>query len=326
VRFWLVCVIAVLVFSAVLAAQLKVDVQLVSVVATVMDDRGRYVPDLLAEDFVIEEDGQPQTITHFDQSSDLPVSMGVVLDTSGSMESKITTATNAVEQFLRTIHKDDDIFLLTFSGRPDLRQDFTSDRARLAASLRKVRVSGDTALYDAVDQSLRKIKRGSHQKKAILLITDGDDTSSSKTFEQTLLAVRESELLIYALGISPGASRPLHEQPPIDPTPRGGSPFPIPGMPSSRAPVRRDTVDMNVLNAFAEASGGRAWSLSGTWSEKRGNQIESALDEIASELRNQYGLAYYPSHPMKDGKWHRIEIRAKNPRYYVRARKEYFGG
>ena len=127
--------------------------------ATVTGERGRYVPDLQAEDFVIEEDGQVQKITHFDQSSDLPVSMGVVLDTSGSMESKITTATNAVERFIRTIHKDDDIFLMTFSGRPELRQDFTSDRDRLAAALRRVRVSGDTALYDALDESLRKIKR-----------------------------------------------------------------------------------------------------------------------------------------------------------------------
>jgi len=83
---------------------------------------------------------------------------------------------------------------------------------------------------------------------------------------------------------------------------------------------------MDVLNAFADGSGGRAWMLAGTWSEARGNQIERGLDEIAAELRNQYSLGYYPSHPIKDGKWHRIAIRTKNSRYYVRARKEYFGG
>ena len=82
---------------------------------------------------------------------------------------------------------------------------------------------------------------------------------------------------------------------------------------------------MSVLNAFADAGGGKAWLLSGNWTEGRGNQIESILDEIASELRNQYSIGYYPSHPLKDGKWHRVEIKSKNPRYIVRARKDYFG-
>ena len=86
-----------------------------------------------------------------------------------------------------------------------------------------------------------------------------------------------------------------------------------------------DTVDMAVLNAFADASGGKAWLLSGAWTEGRGNQVENILDEIASELRNQYSIGYYPQHPLQDGKWHRIEITAKNSRYHVRARKEYFG-
>ena len=83
---------------------------------------------------------------------------------------------------------------------------------------------------------------------------------------------------------------------------------------------------MNVLNTFADASGGKAWLLSGSWTENRGSEIQRVLDEIAAELRNQYSIGYYPSHPLKDGKWHRIEIRAKNPRYHIRARKEYFGG
>jgi len=82
---------------------------------------------------------------------------------------------------------------------------------------------------------------------------------------------------------------------------------------------------MTILNGFADASGGRAWLLSGGWADNRGREIQAALDEIAAELRNQYNIGYYPTHEMKDGKWHRIEIRAKNRRYHVRARKEYFG-
>jgi VWFA-related protein len=354
---------AILLVSAVFA-QLKVDVSLVNVVATVTDDKGLYVPDLSAEDFIVKEDGQPQTIAHLTQSDDMPVSMGIALDTSGSMERKIATATGAVERFIRTIHPDDDIFLITFSERPVVRQDFTSDRDKLAAALRKVSVGGGTALYDALDDSLRKVAKGSHDKKAVLLITDGVDTASYTTFDEAQLSVRESELLVYCIGIAPANMGTMTERNPTPPNnggtypggrrgggyPGGGYPggvgIPIPGVPGgiplpipgrrpfpfqvsqrrgTGGPMNPDTVDMNILNAFADASGGKAWLLSGNWTEGRGNQVESILDEIASELRNQYSIGYYPTHPLQDGKWHRIEITAKNPKYHVRSRKEYFG-
>jgi VWFA-related protein len=362
-RFGFALIGAIFLGSA-LFAQLKVDVSLVNVVATVTDDKGLYVPDLTAEDFIVQEDGQKQTISHLTQSDDMPVSMGITLDTSGSMERKIATATGAVERFIRTIHPDDDIFLMTFSERPVLRQDFTSDRDKLAAALRKVTVGGGTALYDALDDSLRKVKKGEHDKKAVLLITDGVDTASYTTFDETQLSVRESELLVYCIGIAPANMGTMTERNPTPPSnggsypggrrgggypgggyPGGGMGIPFPGIPggiplpipgrrpfpfqlSQRrggGPMNPDTVDMNVLNAFADASGGKAWLLSGNWSEGRGNQVETILDEIASELRNQYSIGYYPSHPLQDGKWHRIEITTKNSKYHVRARKEYFG-
>lgn len=367
---------AALLAVPIVAAQLKVDVQLVNVVATVTDEKGRYVPDLAEEDFILYEDGQAQTIAHFSQSNDLPVSVGVVLDTSGSMERKIVTATKAIERFIRTIHQDDDIFLLAFASRPQLRQDFTDNRDKLAEALRRITVGGGTALYDALYEGLRKIKHGKHEKKAILLITDGEDTSSEISFDHAALTVRESELLVYCLGISPGSSGPMTESAPY-PAPRGGGgggspiprrgptisipfPFPMPGggrvpgggggrypdpndpngagyPPGSPPPpqsprrspggviVNPDTVDMDVLNTFADASGGKAWLLSGNWSEKGANEVQRALDEIAAELRNQYSIGYYPSHPIADGKWHRIEIRPRNRNYHARARKEYFG-
>src|SRR5438105_6554465 len=197
----LVCIIIIVVPA--LAVQLKVDVALVNVVATVTDETGHYVSDLSQDDLIVYEDGKVQKISHFSQSNELPVSMGVLLDTSGSMERKIGTATTAVERFIRSIHKDDDIFLMTFANRPELRQDFTDDRDRLAKALRRITVGGGTALYDAWDESLRKIKQGRHEKKAIRLITDGEDTSSFITFEESEARVREAELLIYCLGISP---------------------------------------------------------------------------------------------------------------------------
>jgi Ca-activated chloride channel family protein len=180
--------------ASALALQLKVDVPLVNIVATITDDKGRYVANLSPDDLIVEEDGQPQIIAHFNQSRDLPVSVGIVLDTSASMEPKISTATSAVERFIRTIHADDDVFLMTFSTWPVLQQDFTSDRERLARVLKGRGVTGSTALYDALVEGLRKIKGGKHQKKAILLISDGDDTLSSNSFGSAALAVRESEL------------------------------------------------------------------------------------------------------------------------------------
>src|SRR5438874_1956442 len=212
-RLGFVVVICCLLIAPVIAAQLKVDVALVNVVATITDETGHYVSDLTQDDLVVYEDGQPQKISHFSQANDLPVSIGVLLDTSGSMERKIGTATTAVERFIRTVHKDDDIFLMTFSNRPEVQQDFTDDREKLARALRRVRVGGGTALYDALELSLRKIKHGNQDKKAILLLTDGEDTSSETTFDETETAVRESELLVYCLGISPSGG-PLTERSP----------------------------------------------------------------------------------------------------------------
>jgi len=327
-----------------------VDVGLINVVATVTDSRGDYVEDLTAEDFVLEEDGQVQTITHLTQSNDLPVSVGIVLDSSESMERKISTASDAVEQFIRTIHKNDDIFLMTFDRRPQLRQDFTDNRDKLASALRKVKLGLGTALYDAVDDSLQKVKHGKQDKRAILLITDGEDTSSSIDVEDALLRVRQSNVLLYALGISPNgfdsttSRNPGRTTPPVI-GPQGGGrrggvvvpnlpiPIPIPGrrLEFQQGPQRqgggllRDSVNMKVLNELADVSGGKAWLVSGS-RNGRDNDIERALDEIAAELRNQYSLGYYPSHAINDGKWHRIRIRMKSSNYKVRFRGDYFGG
>src|SRR6266849_6370701 len=221
----LFCVI----FAPLLAAQLKVDVALVNVVATITDETGHYISDLTQDDIVVYEDGQVQKISHFSQANDLPVSIGVLLDTSGSMERKIGTATSAVERFIRSIHKDDDIFLMTFANRPDLRQDFTDDRDRLAKALRRVTVGGGTALYDALDEGLHKIKQGKHDKRAILLITDGEDTSSYMSFEEAQSRVRESELLVYCLGISPSGGFLTERSPGQYPNPRTGPTGPGPG-------------------------------------------------------------------------------------------------
>jgi Ca-activated chloride channel family protein len=304
----LVCTtVVLLLLSALPGAQLKVGVLVITVVATVVDGKGRTVPNLTKDDFIVEEDGQPQTIQHLLPTADLPISIGVVLDASGSMQSKIRTAQRALDRFFSVIHKDDEVFLMTFTRRASLIADFTSDRTRLTnALLTGVNVGGGTALYDSLYQALEKVKEGRYQKKAVLLVTDGEDMDSLTRFDKALQNIREAEMLVYSVGIkgAPGFDMGTDQ--------RVGN--------ARSSPPNNTTVDMTVLNRFGEASGGRAWEIS---EAAFGKKMDAVLDTIAAELRSQYSIGYYPNHPMKDGKWHSVRIRMKNPDYVARARKEY---
>ncbi len=361
-RWLLVVLVFGLSLSTIIASQITVDVKLVTLVATVTDSAGRHIPDLKPEDFLVVEDGSPQTVTLLEQSFDVPVSMGVVLDTSTSMESKINTATSSIDRFLQTLEPDDDIFLMTFARGVRLDQDFTSDRKKLASSLRRVQLSNGTAIYDAVEKSLRKVREGHHEKKAILLVTDGEDNASLITLDEALRNVRASEVLVYCLGISPDAFGSVTRGPTLPgqggPTVgRPGSPTGIPGgtnggrtngsvitLPGGiqipmPGPARRqfpsgnpggggnlDSVDMSVLNSIANASGGKAWLITSNSVNGSNSQLDNALDEISAELRSQYTIGYHPTHSLNDGKWHHVDVQMKNSRYTVRSRKEYFGG
>lgn len=305
-----VCTTVVLLFaSALLCAQLRLksDVLLINVVATVVDGRGRTVPNLTSDDFILEEDGQPQTIQHLLPSADLPISIGVIIDASGSMQSKIRTAQRAVDRFFSMIHEDDEIFVMTFTLRASLIADFTSDRTKLRnALLSGVNVGGGTALYDSLYQALQKVKEGRYEKKAVLLVTDGEDMNSLTRFDKALQYIRESEMLVYSIGIKGAPEFDLG----ADPSARG----------STASSRNSTTVDMKVLNRFGEASGGRAWEIA---EASFGKNMDAVLDTIAAELRSQYSIGYYPNHPKKDGKWHSVRIRMKNPDYSARGRKEY---
>jgi Ca-activated chloride channel homolog len=299
--------VVILLLGAFPYAQFKGGVVLINMVATVVDGKGRTVTNLTIDDFILEEDGQPQTIAHLLPSADLPISMGVVLDASLSMETKIRTAQRAVNRFFSMIHQDDEIFLMTFTRRASLIADFTSDRTKLTNALMTgVNLGGGTSLYDSLYQALQKVKEGRYQKKAVLLVTDGEDTTSLTRFDKALQDIRESDMLVYSVGI------------------RGAPGFdmgtdPLSGNARSSTP-NYTTVDMKVLNRFGEASGGRAWEIS---EATFGKNMDAVIDTIAAELRSQYSIGYYPTHPKKDGKWHSVRIRMKNPDYVARGRKEY---
>ncbi len=144
------------------------------------------------------------------------------------------------------------------------------------------------------------MKRGRHQKKAVLLVTDGEDTSSLTRIDKALQFTRAAEMLVYSIGI------------------RGAPGFDMGTSRSSRP--HHTTVDMTVLKQFGEASGGRAWEIA---EASFGKKLDEVLDTIAEELRSQYSIGYYPNNPVKDGKWHSIQVRMKNPAYKVRARNGY---
>ena len=299
--------VVLLLLSAVLGAQVRVGVLAINVVVTVVDGKGRTVPNLTIDDFILEEDGQPQTISLLSATADLPVSLGVILDVSGSMQNKIRTAQRALDRFFSMIDHDDEMFLMTFQMRASLIADFTSHRTTLTnALLSGVNVGGGTALYDSLYQALQKVKEGRYQKKAVLLVTDGEDTTSLTRFDKALQYIRESEMLVYSVGIrgAPGFDMGTDQL-------VGNS------VSSTR---NHTTVDMKVLNRFGEASGGRAWEIS---EAAFGKNMDAVLDTIAAELRSQYSIGYYPAHPVKDGRWHSVRIRMKNPDYVARARKEY---
>ena len=339
-RRWILAGLVCAICASTLFAQISLDVSLVTLVATVSDRSGRSVADLGPADFIVIEDGKEQNISLVEQNTDLPLSIGVLLDASYSMEPKIQTATAAIDRFLESLGPTDDIFLMSFSAKPKVEQNFTSDRKKISKALHKVKLGNRTALYDSVEQGIQKIRDGKHEKKALLLVTDGQDTVSRIRLDQVMTDIRQSHVLLYCLGIGADVNSWL-SGPPLLRLP-GGIVIPLPGparqqfpssgggRPSGRYPggsppyAGPETADMRVLNMLASASGAKAWQV--TPGSATSRSIDEVLDEVAAELRSQYTIGYYPNHGVNDGKWHQVVVRTKNPNYEVRSRKEYYGG
>jgi VWFA-related protein len=323
-------VLAALTLVAQTPSTLRVDVRLVNVVTTVTDAGGKFVPNLTADDFTVFEDGVPQKVTHFTQDRNLPVSVGILLDTSGSMAEKMRAASGAVERFINSIHADDDIFLMTFSRDVTVEQDFTSDRRKLAKAMTSLRVGGNTLLYEAVKQAIEKVQTGRHDKRAILVLSDGMDSQNKPaTLEALLGTIRRAEVLVYGLGTSPTVYADPNEHVPFTlPTPSSTVRGPTAVVNARGNTARRNTpitsgVNMGVLRQFAENSGGHAFLLSETFIDDGGSDLDKVLKTIAEELRGQYTLGYYPSAP-DNGSFHAIKVTTRGS-YNVRARSGYQG-
>ncbi len=191
----------------------KTGVELINVTATVTDANGRFVSGLRKEDFRLLEDGQEQQITHFN-SERVPVSLGLVVDTSGSMEGeKWVSARQALNRFLfQLLDRDDEVFLYRFDNQPELIETWTTDRERIATGLARIRPRGATSLYDAVASAVPLAQTGRHRKKAIVVISDGNDTNSRATVREIKTMIRSTEVLAYAIGIdTQGLASPAGE-------------------------------------------------------------------------------------------------------------------
>jgi Ca-activated chloride channel family protein len=266
---------------------------LITLTVTVTDTYGRFVTGLGKNAFTIFDDKTQQEISFF-SDEDAPVSLGVVFDVSGSMGGdKIMRAREALAKFVDTSHARDEYFLIGFNSRAQLLLDHTRDSDALMQKLTFIQTRGQTALYDATYLGVERVTRGAHKKRAILLISDGQDNSSRYTFSELKRLLKESDVIIYAIGIV-GAGD--------DSTLGYGG----------RA----------ILEELAGVSGGKAFFPS------TGAEMNDTFERIALELRTQYSIGYRPSSFANDGKWHKLKIKVQPPRgfprLFVRGREGYF--
>jgi VWFA-related protein len=313
------------------AFRFKSGVELINVTATVSDSSGRFVPGLRQEDFALYEDDQPQQVTHF-SAERVPVSLGIAVDTSGSMAgAKIDAAQNALDRFLyELLDKQDEIFLYRFSNYPVLLQSWTNDRQLLTRALGRLAPNGGTAMYDTVAEAIPLAARGQNRKKALLVISDGNDTASRTDIREIKQQIRETEVLVYAIGIDGEGEPTVRRAPPPQrfpipfpfPPGRGGRgrwpPIGTPGTGGAGWPrgSNDDHVNVAALRDMTDDSGGRTEIV------RDAQDLNPATVGIADELSKQYYLGY-ASTGKKDGRWHSIRVEVKNRAFRVRARRGY---
>ena len=257
---------------------IKSDVRLVLVPVSVTDGMQRFVKGLHKENFQVFEGKAPQEIREF-SSEDVPVSIGIILDMSGSMGDKLTRVREAIHQFCDTANLQDEFFLIDFSDMPHLAVDFTTSPEEIEKELVFSHPKGRTALLDAIYLGLRKMKSARYQKKALLIVSDGGDNHSLYDEREVRSVARESDVLIYSIGIFDRY---------------------VPTVEELRGPT--------LLSDIAEPTGGRAYVLQSP------NEIPAVARHIGAELRTQYVLAYKPENLPVDGKWRKINVKLRLPK------------
>ncbi|MCI0388763.1 MAG: VWA domain-containing protein [Acidobacteria bacterium] len=269
--------------------RILINTELVSLTVTVADKAGRYVAGLDRRAFAIYEDDVRQEIGFF-SDRDAPASIGVIFDVSASMSGeRIIRAGEALARFIQTGHPEDEYSLISFNDNVQLLLDRVHDGGALLSRFGGASPGGNTALYDAVALGIETLTRSRYEKRALVVISDGEDNRSRSTFNQVKLKLLESGVMIYTIVIGPLLPRS-----------------------NGRA----------VMHDLASASGGKSFFPS------NGEAMSEGFEEIALEMRHQYSIAYVPAKTTNDGRWRRLKVivtpPSGSPRLIVRNRKGYY--
>ena len=258
-------------------SRIRMNVDMVLVPVTVTDPMNRLVTGLEQEDFLIYEGNGPQQIRTV-ASEDAPVSIGIIFDLSGSMSSKLVRARESILQFIKTANPQDEFFVICFNDRPELEVDFTSSVEDIQARLATVRAGRRTVLLDAIYYGVAKMKDARHERKALLVVSDGGDNRSRYTEGEIRSQVRESDVEMYSIGIfDPYAATSEEREGPM------------------------------LLNDLSEETGGRLFRVDDV------AEMGDIAEKISTELRNQYVIGYRPKDLTRDGKWRKVKVKVNPP-------------
>jgi Ca-activated chloride channel family protein len=277
--------------------KIQTQVSLVVLHASVLNDRSVFVPGLKQENFRVFEDKVEQKLAVFKQE-DVPVSFGLVIDNSGSMRDKRPQVNAAALTFVKTSNPQDEGFVVNFNDDYylDTEHDFTNDLNEMRTALERIDARGSTALYDAVIGSLDHLKKGTRDKKVILIVTDGEDNASRHSLENTVEQAQRNDALIYAVGV-----------------------FSDDDIKHNRRAMKKART---ALSQLANATGGLAFF------PEDANDTEAICTQIAHDIRNQYTLAYYPSNVARDGSFRSVQVEIMPPhgsgKLSVRTRSGYY--
>jgi VWFA-related protein len=313
---------AVILVSALLVAQdappsqetptIKVNIDIVNVLFNVRDKSHGLVGNLTKDDFTVFEDGKQQEIKYFNRETDLPLTIGLLIDVSASQMNLIDIEKNAADQFFQNVIRPKDLaFLISFGADADLLQDYTSSPRLLRKGLEDLHVNSDvgglhpgpvptigqprgTILYDAVYLAAHDQLKGQVGRKVLVMITDGEDQGSRYTIRQAIEAAQKADALLYSFFY---VDRDFYRQ-------NGGIMF--------------GGGNAGALRQMSDETGGHVFQIN------RKLTLQSAFDELNAEMRSQYAIGYIPTNPVKDGGFRRIEIRTNNKDWKVQARKGYY--
>ena len=258
-------------------ALIRTSADLVMVPVTITDDFNRPVTGLDRDNFEVFENKKLQPIKNF-SNEDSPISVGIIMDISGSMGGKLERARDAIRQFCAESNPQDEFFMITFSDQPNLAADFTDRPEDLDNALVTAQPRGRTSLLDAIYMGIRKMKEARYSRRALLILSDGGDNHSRYNERDVKNAVKEADILIYAVGTY-----------------------------DRYVSTREELLGPELLQSVSSVTGGQAYTLTNE------GEMPAVTRSIGTRLRHQYVLAYRPQTPMRDGKWHKIVVKLRLP-------------